>query len=92
MCTTMANASITVASVHRRGYFPAPLKMPIPEAPWVVIKVTHPCAVSLLRSKLSRTLATPLGNLRYDVRLFVKGFCFCFVHARPLRVGCHIRA
>ena len=38
--------------------------MPVPEAPLVVIKVTHPCYVSVLRAKLNRTLDIPLEEIR----------------------------
>lgn len=39
--------------------------MPIPEALAVVVKVTHPCYVSVLRAKLHRSLDIPLEDIRY---------------------------
>lgn len=41
------------------------LRMPMPEASAVVVKVTHPCYVSVLRAKLHRSLDIPLEDIRY---------------------------
>lgn len=37
----------------------------MPEASTVVVKVTHPCYVSVLRAKLHRSLDIPLEDIRY---------------------------
>ncbi len=39
--------------------------MPVPEASAVLVKVTHPCYVSVLRAKLHRSLEIPLADIRY---------------------------
>lgn len=47
------------------------LKMSMPEAPVVVVKVAHPCYVSVLRAKLHRSLGIPLEHVRYKVGKFL---------------------
>lgn len=40
-------------------------KMPLPQASTVVVTVTHPCYVSVLKTKLHRILGIPLADVRY---------------------------
>lgn len=37
----------------------------MPEASSVVVTVTHPCYVSVLKAKLHRSLEIPLADVRY---------------------------
>lgn len=46
------------------------LKMPVPEASAVIVKVTHPCYVSALKAKLHRSLEIPLEDIRYPSMRF----------------------
>lgn len=61
------------------------LKMPVPEASAVLVKVTHPCYVSVLRAKLHRSLDIPLADVRYDNSYFSRLGQLLYGLGQPLR-------